>query len=309
VQRAGDVIPQVLGPVDADRAGRGEPYRFPTHCPECGSLAVREEGEVVRRCTGGLICPAQAVERLRHFISRNAFDIEGLGEETIREFFAEGLVRQPADLFTLQSKHADVFPPRKKRAGWQTKSVQNLFAAIDARRTIALDRFIFALGIRQIGEATAKLLARRYHSIQALRTAMDEARVHGSAAYGELLSIEQIGTSVADDLLAFFAEPHNRDALDALLAHVTVTDVEAPAAADSPVAGKTVVFTGTLETMTRQEAKARAEALGAKVAGSVSAKTDYVVAGADAGSKLTRARALGVAVLSEAEWQALIASS
>jgi DNA ligase (NAD+) len=305
VQRAGDVIPQVLGPVDADRPGRGKPYQFPTHCPECGSLAVREEGGAVKRCTGGLICPAQAVERLRHFISRNAFDIEGLGEKTIREFFEEGLVTQPADLFSLKRDHEKAFPPFAAREGWQEKSVANLFNAIEARRTIPLDRFIFALGIRQIGEATAKLLARRYHSVRALRDAMNDAQVHGSAAYGELLSIEQIGESVADDLLAFFAEPHNQEAVDALLAEIVVTDIEPPAALDSPVAGKTVVFTGTLETMTRQEAKARAEALGAKVAGSVSAKTDYVVAGADAGSKLARARELGVAVLSEPEWREL----
>lgn len=304
VQRAGDVIPQVLGPVDTDRPNRGKPYQFPTHCPECGSLALREEGGAVKRCTGGLICPAQAVERLRHFINRNAFDIEGLGEETIREFFAEAWVKQPADLFTLEARGVRTL--LLARPGWKEKSVTNLFNAIEARRTIPLDRFIFALGIRQIGEATAKLLARRYHSIHALRAAMAEAQVHGSAAYGELLGIEQIGESTADDLLAFFAEPHNQAALDALLGQVTVTDIEAPTAGDSPVAGKTVVFTGTLETMTRQEAKARAETLGAKVAGSVSAKTDYLVAGADAGSKLGRAREAGVTVLTEAEWRTLI---
>jgi DNA ligase (NAD+) len=304
IQRAGDVIPQVLGPVDAERPGRAPPFRFPTHCPECGSLAVREEGEAVRRCTGGLICPAQAVERLRHFISRNAFDIEGLGEETIREFFAEGWVKQPADLFTLEAR--GLRGVLLERPGWKEKSVTNLLKAIEARRTIPLDRFIFALGIRQIGEATAKLLARHYHGFGALRTAMAEARVHGSAAYGELLSIEQIGESVAGDLLAFFAEPHNQEALNALLAQVTVTDVVAPAKSDSPIAGKTVVFTGALETMTRPEAKARAEALGAKVAGSVSAKTDYVVAGAEAGSKLAKARELGLPILSEAAWRQLI---
>jgi DNA ligase (NAD+) len=265
---------------------------------------VREEGEAVRRCTGGLICPAQAVERLRHFISRNAFDIEGLGEETIREFFAEGWVKQPADLFTLEAR--GLRGVLLERPGWKEKSVTNLLKAIEARRTIPLDRFIFALGIRQIGEATAKLLARHYHGFGALRTAMAEARVHGSAAYGELLSIEQIGESVAGDLLAFFAEPHNQEALNALLAQVTVTDVVAPAKSDSPIAGKTVVFTGALETMTRPEAKARAEALGAKVAGSVSAKTDYVVAGAEAGSKLAKARELGLPILSEAAWRQLI---
>ena len=309
VQRAGDVIPQIVRVVDADRPDRGPAYVFPDHCPECGSLAVREEGEVVKRCTGGLICPAQAVERLRHFVSRDAFDIEGLGIERIQLFFEEGRVRSPADIFTLEQRESERIDRLVSKTGFGKKSVQNLFQAIDRRRTVPLDRFIFALGIRQVGQATAKLLARNYRSLDAWMAAMEEAaKDREGPAWQELTSIEQIGPSVAGDLADFFAEPHNIEALAALRAVLTrVEDYEPPkVAAASPVMGKTVVFTGTLTSMTRSEAKARAESLGAKVAGSVSAKTDYVVAGADAGSKATKARDLGVTVLSEEEWAALI---
>ncbi len=303
VQRAGDVIPQIVGVVNDERPKGARPFRFPDHCPVCGSRAVRVEGEVARRCTGGLTCAAQAVERLRHFVSRDAFDIEGLGEKHIEAFFADRLIRRPGDIFRL-GKHAQAI---EKREGWGEKSLERLLAAIEARRTIALDRFIFALGISQVGQATAKLLARHYGSLSAWRKAMEEAARHpeGEAAR-DLDSIGQIGPSLAAGILAFFAEPHNREALDDLAREVEVEDVVAPKIGASPIAGKTVVFTGTLERMTRQEAKARAEALGANVAGSVSSKTHYVVIGADAGSKAAKARALGVRTLDESEWLKLI---
>ncbi len=300
IQRAGDVIPQVVSVVLDERPKGSKPYVFPDTCPECGSAAVRGEGEVVRRCTGGLFCPAQATERLRLFVSRDAFDIEGLGEKSIVEFFNDGLVKTPADLFRLKADDL------KDREGWKEKSIQNLLAAIDARRTIPLDRFIFALGIRQVGQATAKLLAKNYGTLENWTTAMIAASDPASEAYVTLTSIDQIGPSVAEDLVAFFAEEHNRDVIRDLVKEVTTETFVAPSASGSPIADKTVVFTGTLEKMTRNEAKARAEALGAKVAGSVSKKTDYLVVGADAGSKADKARALGVATLTEDEWLELI---
>ena len=302
VQRAGDVIPQVVGVVSEERPKGAAPFRFPEHCPECGSLAVREPGEVARRCAGGLICPAQAVERLKHFVSRNAFDIDGLGERHIVAFRKDGLLQGPADIFRLRDKTEAI----RERQGWGEKSVANLLAAIEARRKIPLDRFIYALGIPQVGEATARLLARHYRSLKAWREGMTAAADPASEAYRELDSIEEIGPAVAADLVAFFAEPHNLAVLDDLGREVRVEDYAAPSRAGSPLAGKTVVFTGTLETMTRGEAKARAEALGATVAASVSKKTDYVVIGADAGSKAAKAQALGVQTLSEEEWLALI---
>jgi DNA ligase (NAD+) len=316
VRRAGDVIPQVMGVVLEKRPKGAKPYKMPNVCPACGSAAVREvhektgRADVVRRCTGGLICPAQAKERLKHFVSRNAFDIEGLGEKQIEAFYDEGRIMQPADIFTLQARDGRA-PEDKKLAskkGFGTKSVENLFKAIDARRSIALDRFIYALGIRHVGETTARDLAKALGSFDAFRAAAQAAVEGGrdSDAYRDLDNIEGIGPTVVDALVDFFAEPHNVKALDDLLAQVDVEDFMRPAAADSAVAGKTVVFTGTLERMTRNEAKALAERLGAKVAGSVSAKTDYVVAGSDAGSKLAKARELGVKVLTEDEWLALV---
>lgn len=306
IQRAGDVIPQVVSVDVSKREVQSSVFKFPDTCPVCGSHAVREEGEVVRRCTGGLVCAAQAVERLKHFVSRNAFDIEGLGSKIIEEFYAEGLVKTPADIFTLASRDKVSLTPLRNRDGWGDLSVRNLFASIDARRQIALHRFIYALGVRQVGEQTAKRLAAHYLTYAQWRAGMAAAVDVGSPAYQELLSIEDIGAGVAADIVAFFAEPHNLDILDALTAHITVEDFIPPQTAHSVVAGKTVVFTGTLVRMTRAEAKAKAEALGAKVAGSVSAKTDYVVAGEDAGSKLTKARELGVNVVSEDEWLRLI---
>ncbi|WP_029007726.1 NAD-dependent DNA ligase LigA [Azospirillum halopraeferens] len=395
VQRAGDVIPQVVGVILSQRPHESESFVFPDHCPECGSLAVREPDEAVRRCTGGLICPAQAKERLRHFVSRNAFDIEGLGEKIIEEFRNDGLVRSPADIFTLKDRVKRGEITLVGRPGWKEKSVANLLDAIEERRNaIALHRFIFALGIRHVGEVTAKTLARHYGSLDAwlegmkaaarempkpewaeLRTLkglgpasvdalrawfaapenLETVRFHANApdlrpetalrnlgikelkqpaitalverygtfaacldglrtafagapgdAWTELVNVRDVGAIVAEEIASFFLEDRNLEVIEGLrAAGVRVEDAEVRQAADSPVAGKTVVFTGTLTTMGRNEAKARAEALGAKVAGSVSKKTDYVVAGADAGSKAAKARELGVTVLSEEEWLAL----
>ncbi len=395
VQRAGDVIPQVLGYVEAERPADAAPFVFPAECPACGSIAVREsdettgESDAVRRCTGGLVCPAQMKERLRHFVSRNAFDIEGLGEERIALFFDEGLIRTPADIFTLQARDAASDNPLAKRKGFGAKSVENLFAAIEARRQVTLDRFIFALGIRHVGETTARDLARAFTDWPAFKAAIDRAvasrpgrawrrlttipgvgektaaaamhaitRASGELLDGrrqgtlaetllalklvparaasalaaafhddardlvetakagsdeapgdgflELAALNGIGEVVTHSLIDFFSEPHNQTALAALLEQVEPQPVERPATQQSAVTGKTVVFTGTLQRMGRNEAKAQAERLGAKVAGSVSKKTDYVIAGADSGSKLTKAQELGVTVLTEDEWLALI---
>ena len=314
VQRAGDVIPQVVRVIEEKRPKGAKPYTFPEICPACGSHAVREVNEktgkedVDRRCTGGLVCPAQAMERLRHFVSRNAFDIEGLGEKQIAAFFEDGRIKAPADIFKLAENDRRRPDKITDKEGFGEKKVANLFAAIEARRRIGLDRFLFALGIRHIGETTARDLAKAYGTIESLRAAVMAAVEGGreSEAYEEIDNIEGIGETVVDALVDFFGEPHNVEAVEALLGEVTVEPFERPATAGSPIAGKTVVFTGTLEKLTRSEAKAQAERLGAKVAGSVSKKTDYVVAGADAGSKLTKARELGVAVLSEDEWIAMI---
>ncbi|MGB4057612.1 MAG: NAD-dependent DNA ligase LigA [Alphaproteobacteria bacterium] len=302
VQRAGDVIPQIVEVLTYKRTGSEVRFVLPETCPVCGSMAIREEGAVARRCTGGLICPAQAVERLKHFVSRLAFDIEGLGEKIIQEFWDKGLVHAPADIFKLEAANKSLSPPLQEWEGWGEKSAANLFASIEKRRVIGLDRFIYALGIPQVGEATAKKLAANYLSWGNLRESLEKAE----RAYDELIAIEDIGPSVADDLLGFFAEGHNRTVLDDLELVLTIEDFERPVTSGSPVAGKTVVFTGTLVKMARAEAKAGAERLGAKVAGSVSAKTDYVIAGEDAGSKLKKARELNVRVLSEDEWLEMI---
>jgi DNA ligase (NAD+) len=311
IQRAGDVIPQVLGVLVEKRPPGSEPYSFPTTCPACGSHAVREVNprtghvDVVRRCTGGLVCPAQAVERLKHFVSRAAYDIEGLGQSRIEEFYRDGLVTRPADIFTLEERDRRSATKLAEREGWGPQSAQKLFDAVAARRRIGLDRFIYALGIRHIGETNARLLARHYGSFEALRVAGIAASDPESAAYAELDAIEGIGGAVTDALASFFAEEHNEEMLDALLQEVTPQPLEA-VASSSPVSGKTVVFTGALEQMTREEAKAMAERLGAKVAASVSAKTDIVVAGPGAGSKLKKAAELGIEVMDEAGWLRLI---
>jgi DNA ligase (NAD+) len=306
VQRAGDVIPQVLDVVPDKRPKSAKTYKFPTVCPVCGSHAVREEGEAVRRCTGGLICPAQQVERLRHFVSRDAFDIEGFGEKQVQAFFADGLVMEPADIFTLEKRDRRASKKLADREGYGEVSVRNLFAAIEARRKIPLNRLIYALGIRHVGETNAKLIARHYGTIDALREGLTEAgKGPESEAYQELTSIGGIGEVVADAVVEFFKEKRNREALDRLLEEIEAEPME-QARSDSPVAGKTVVFTGSLEKMTRDEAKAMAERLGAKVAGSVSKKTDLVVAGPGAGSKLKDAQKHGVKVVSEDEWFELV---
>ena len=310
VQRAGDVIPQIVHVVKERRPANAEPYVFRTQCPVCQSHAVREvnertgETDVVRRCTGGLICPAQAKERLRHFVSRNAFDIEGLGEKQIELFYDEGRITKPAEIFTLAAREEGRDDKLIDKKGYGKKSVDKLFKSIEARRTIPLDRLVFALGIRHVGETTARDLANAYGTWDAFRAAVEAAVVgeHGSDAYNDIDNIEGIGETVVDALIDFFGEPHNITAIDDLLAQITVEPFVRVRVASAAVGGKTVVFTGTLERMSRGEAKAQAERLGAKVAGSVSKKTDYVIAGADAGSKLNKARELGVTVLTEDEW-------
>jgi DNA ligase (NAD+) len=302
VQRAGDVIPQVLAVVLDKRPSDSKPYVFPETCPICGSAALREidektgEKDVVRRCTGTLICPAQAVEGLKHFVSRNAFDIEGLGEKLIELFFTESLVRTPADIFTLKARDGQDHPPLREREGFGETSARNLFNAIDARRSVPLNRFLYALGIRHVGETNARRLARHFGDWGSLRAA---ARAENAAE--EISAIAGIGPVVAEAIADFFAEPRNETALDALVKEVTIEPMEA-IAAGHPLAGKTIVFTGSLEKMTRDEAKAIAERLGAKVSGSISAKTNLVVAGPGAGSKLAKAKELGVETVDEDEW-------
>lgn len=305
IQRAGDVIPQIVAVDKTKRPAHTRHFTLPTHCPACGSLAVREEDEVALRCTGGLICPAQAVERLKHFASRDAFDIEGLGDKQITAFWEAGLIKEPADIFRLEERDSKSLTPLRNREGWGKKSAENLFKAINERRIISLDRFIYALGIRYIGHTTAGLLARNYHSYAAWKQAMLAVRESESAEREALLTIDGIGAKVADMLAEFFNEPHNVKVLHALEEMLTITDVKV-AAKHSLLTGKTIVLTGTMEHMTRSEAKARAENLGAKVAGSVSKNTDFVVAGADAGSKLKKAKELGVRVIDEEEWLAMV---
>ncbi|KQY27037.1 NAD-dependent DNA ligase LigA [Rhizobium sp. Root482] len=317
VQRAGDVIPQVLDVVMEKRPETAEPYQFPKTCPVCGSHAVRERNEKtgkldsVTRCTGGFVCRAQAVEHLKHFVSRNAFDIEGLGAKQIDFFFeAEDpalTIRTAPDIFTLEKRQADSALTKLENIdGFGKVSVRKLYDAIDDRRHIALHRLIYALGIRHVGETTAKLLARSYGSYEAFSDAMTAAADTTSEAWSDLNTIDGIGEVVARAIVEFYKEPRNRDVVSRLLVEVTPQDAEAPVASSSPVAGKTVVFTGSLEKMTRDEAKAMAERLGAKVAGSVSKKTDLLVAGPGAGSKLEKARELGVETTDEDGWFTLI---
>lgn len=321
VQRAGDVIPQLLGWTGEETAHRARvEYTFPDHCPDCGSRAVREEGEAVRRCTGGLICPAQRYERLRHFVSRRAVDIEGLGGKSLEEFIELGWIANPADIFRLHT-HAEELKGRK---GWKEKSVSNLLDSIEARRSTGLDRLLFGLGIRHVGEVTARELARACNIWPNIEALLDRLVAHApEPALGEtgakhwnrvatdraaLVGVAGIGPEVASALADFWAEPHNRDLVHDLLREVQPAEVRLETR-QSPVWGKTIVFTGTLEAMGRDEAKARAEALGAKVSGSVSAKTDILVAGADAGSKRAKADALGVQVISEAGWLAILSAT
>jgi DNA ligase (NAD+) len=306
VQRAGDVIPQVVSVVLEKRPRSAKAYAFPTACPVCGSHAVREERaggktDAVRRCTGGLICAAQRMERLKHFASRPALDIEGLGDKIIEEFVTDGLITYPQDIFTLEERDRKSTERLADREGWGQSSVANLFAAINARRNAPLDRFVYALGIRHVGETTARVLARAYGSATHFRDCMIAAGDRAGPAWMELTSQDGIGEVVAEAITDFFGEPHNVEVVDALLRHVKPAALAAVSNA-SPVAGKTVVFTGALERMTRDEAKAMAERLGAKVSGSVSKKTDLLVAGPGAGSKLKDAEKHGVEVIDEAEW-------
>ncbi len=302
IQRAGDVIPQVVEVVLDNRPKASEKFAMPKACPVCGSPAVRDEGEAARRCTGGLVCSAQTIERLKHFVSRGAFDIEGFGEKHIIAFWEDGLIKTPADIFRLHQHLEDI----QDREGWGEKSAQNLMAAIDQCGPIPLERFIYALGIRQVGEATGRLMAKQYGTFEAWRDAMVTAGDRESDAYAELTDIDGIGASMADDLIEFFAQEYNLEVLADLAGELDIQAFETPDETDSAVAGKTIVFTGILESVTRGEAKAKAESLGAKVAGSVSKKTDYVVVGADAGSKARKAQDLGVIILSESDWLDLI---
>jgi DNA ligase (NAD+) len=312
VQRAGDVIPQVVKVIDHDRKVRTPLFEFPSSCPSCGSKVVRKEGEVALKCTGGLVCPSQASLRLRHFVSRDAFDIEGLGARHVEAFYNEGLTKTPVDIFTFEERDRKSLTPLKNKEGWGPKSAQNLFSAINKKREISLDRFIYSLGISQVGQTTAKLLARNYGSYHHWCEAMVKATDVQSSAYQELISIEGIGPGVAADVITFFSEDHNLKILQDLAGTksskglVRIFNYEPPSYLESPLTGKIVVFTGTLKHSTRAEAKAKAENLGAKVASSVSSKTDYVVVGVDPGSKAREAQQLRVKILTEEEWQNLI---
>lgn len=290
IQRAGDVIPQVLSVDLSRRPAHSKPFHPILHCPICGSKTVKEEGEAIRRCTGGLKCSAQVVERLRHFVSRDAFNIEGLGEKQIEELYNNGLITNPCDIFELKDKHIN--PPIQTWEGWGEKSATNLFSSIEKARQITLDKFIYSLGIRFIGEATSKLIAHEYTSLQNLLEKIN---------YEQLLSVDGIGEKVASQTMLFFDDPFNRQLIKHLEKQITINDYVLEQV-DSKLFGKTIVFTGSLEKMTRSEAKAKAEKLGGKVASSVSSKTDFVVAGADAGSKLKKATELGVKILTEDEW-------
>ncbi len=308
VYRAGDVIPKVADVDLGQRPDDAEPYVFPTKCPECGSDAVREEGDAVRRCTGGIICPAQAVEKMKHFVSRAAFDIEGLGAKHVEMFYNDDTlpIREPADIFTLAVRDAETVSKLKNREGWGEKSAANLFEAIEEKRKIPLARLIFALGIRHVGESGGALLATHYGSWQAFEDAMSSASVGEGAAWEDLLAIDGVGAVMAASLVTTFQQAAERASIDRLVAELQIEDAAAQGDVDSPVSGKTVVFTGSLEQMTRAEAKARAEALGAKVSGSVSSKTDLVVAGPGAGSKAKKAAELGIETIDETGWLALI---
>ncbi|MGB8526603.1 MAG: NAD-dependent DNA ligase LigA [Rhodoplanes sp.] len=309
IQRAGDVIPQVLRVLPDKRPHGAKPYRFPTRCP-CSletpvvreTTASGEEGAIAR-CSGEFACPFQKIEHLKHFVSRRAFDIEGLGEKQIELFFEKEWLKEPADIFTLEARNDEI--RLEEHEGYGELSVRNLFTAIAARREIALERFIYALGIRHVGDTTARALARAYGTWQAFHDACVRLAEGDADARAEMDALDQIGDAVIDSLATYFGEAHNRRIVERLTGEVRILDAE-KVATSSPVAGKTVVFTGALEKMTREEAKAMAERLGAKVAGSVSKKTDYVVAGPGAGSKLAKAREAGVSVLSEDEWFALV---
>lgn len=307
IQRAGDVIPQIVSVLKEKRTEDLPEFQFPHFCPECGAHAIREEDEAVRRCTGGLSCPAQAVERLKHFVSREAFNIDGLGDKVIEDFYKEGIIKNPFDIFTLEQRNqpSDLFSSTpsldlEKREGWGHKSVKKLFEAIERSKNISLQKFIYALGIRQVGAATAYLIARHYHSFKAFMDAMIQQDLQ------LLISIDGVGPAMAKDIVEFFKEQHNIFIIQELLKVVHIEDFEPLTNTNSEIFGKTIVFTGTLTSLTRSEAKSKALAFGAKVAGSVSAHTDYVVAGENAGSKLSKAQELGVKIISEDDFIKII---
>ena len=307
IQRAGDVIPQVLEVKKEKRPENSRSFEMPDHCPVCGSKAIRPQGEAVRRCTGGLFCSAQAIERLKHFVSRDAFDIEGLGGKLIEQFWQEGIVRDPSDIFKLEKKNNELERPIQQWEGWGEKSARNLFEAIKESRKISLERFIYALGIRHVGRSTARRLASHYQSLEAFENDMIEAGDSNSGdenndKWNELLDIEDIGPGVSGDIVGFFKEDHNLELLEELKSELEIENYTAPEDFESELAGKKIVFTGSLDKMTRSEAKSRAESCGAKVTGSVSKSTDYVIAGAEAGSKAKKARELGVTILSEQDF-------
>ncbi|MGJ8616591.1 MAG: NAD-dependent DNA ligase LigA [Sulfitobacter sp.] len=306
VYRAGDVIPKVADVDISKRAPDAPEYDFPTVCPECNSEAVREPGDAVRRCTGGLICPAQAVEKLKHFVARGAFDIEGLGAKQVEQFYTDGWIKEPADIFTLKERYGQGMQQLKNREGWGEKSANNLFQSIEDKRNISLGRVIFALGIRHVGEAASNLLALHYGTWDAFEGAMIAAENHDGPAWEDLIGVDGVGEVMAGSVVNAFAQSAERASIDRLVAQLTIIPAKRPDTSGSPVAGKTVVFTGTLEKMTRAEAKARAERLGAKVSGSVSAKTDILIAGPGAGSKAKKAADLGIETMDEDGWLALI---
>lgn len=306
IYRAGDVIPKIA---DVDISKRPEdavPFDFPHRCPECQSDAPREVGDAVRRCTGGLICPAQTVEKLKHFVGRSAFDIEGLGAKQVEQFHTDGWIAEPADIFTLRDRFGNGMQQLKNREGWGDKSASNLFDAIDEKRVIGLGRLLFALGIRHVGEAASNLFAAHFGTWTALSDGMDAAKPLSGPVWDDLVGVDGVGEVMATSLVNAFSNPEERAAINRLAALLDIQDVVRRDTSSSPVAGKTVVFTGSLEKMTRAEAKAKAERLGAKVSGSVSAKTDLLVAGSGAGSKAKKAVELGVQTLDEDEWLALI---
>jgi DNA ligase (NAD+) len=309
VYRAGDVIPKIADVDVTQRPADAEPYVFPTTCPDCGSDAIREDGDAVRRCSGGLICPAQAVEKLKHFVSRGAFDIEGLGARQVEQFYADGWIREPADIFTLAARYGSGVQQLKNREGWGAKSADNLFQAIEEKRSISFGRLLFALGIRHVGEAASNLIARHFGSWSAFDVAMRDATDGVGSAWDDLIGVDGVGQVMAGSLVNSFRQDAERASIDRLVAHLQIEDAARPDISDSPVVGKTIVFTGSLERMTRAEAKVQAERLGAKVSGSVSAKTDILVAGPGAGSKATKAAELGIEVLDEQAWLTLIGGS
>lgn len=306
IYRAGDVIPKIKDVDIARRKTEAEPFIFPDICPECGSPAIREDGDAVRRCSGGLICPAQAVERLKHFVSRGAFDIDGLGAKQVEQFYSDGWIATPADIFTLEARFGTGIQQLKNREGWGEKSAEKLFEAIEAKRDISFRRVLFALGIRHVGDASSGLIAAHYGTWDAMEAALTTAEIGTGPAWDDLIGIDGVGAVMAASLVTAFQNDNERATIDALIAQLRVQETLAVPVSDSPVAGKTVVFTGTLTKMSRAEAKSRAESLGAKVAGSVSAKTDILIAGPGAGSKATKAEALGVLTIDEDAWLSMI---